>query len=75
MRRGTPAAGPGGEPIPNRRAALIQANLLQRDAAEHHVLVVPSGQREVQLIATQAGLFLLGEPGARISLGVRSRTP
>jgi len=75
MGRGTPAASLGGEPIPNRRTALIQANLIQRDAAEHHVLVVRSGQREVQLIATQAGLFLLGEVVARISLGVRSSTP
>ena len=70
MCRGTPAAGPGGEPISNRRAALIQANLIQRDGAEHHVLVVRSDQREVQLVATQAGLFLLSEVVARISLGV-----
>ena len=48
---------------------------MQRDAAEHHVLVVRLGQREVQLIATQAGLFLLSEVLARISLGVRSSTP
>ncbi len=75
MCRGTPAAGLGGEPIPNRRAALIQANLTQRDAAEHHVLVVRFDQREVQLIATQAGLFLLSEVVARISLGIRSSTP
>jgi hypothetical protein len=52
---GTPAAGLGGEPKPNRRAALTQANLIQRDAAEHHVLVAQFDQREVQLIATQAG--------------------
>ncbi len=73
--RGTPAAGLGGEPVPNRRAALIQPNLMQRDGAEHHVLVVRSGQCEVQLIATQAGLFLLSEVVARISLGVGSSTP
>jgi hypothetical protein len=75
MRRGTPAAGLGGEPISNRRAALIQAYLIQRDAAEHQVLVVRFDQREVQLLATQAGLFLLSEVVARISLCVGRCTP
>src|SRR5580700_2369202 len=55
MCRGTPAAGLGGEPVPNRRAVLIQANFIQREAAEHRVLVVRSDQREVQRIAAQAG--------------------
>ena len=73
--RGTAAAGPGGEPVPDRRAAPIQANLLQRDAPEHHVLLAGSGQREVQRLATQAGLLLLSEPVARVILGVRSSTP
>ncbi len=73
--RGTPDAGLGDEPIPNRRAALIQANLIKRDAAEHHVLVVRLDQREVQLIATQAGLFLLSDVLARISLGVGGTWP
>ena len=70
-----PGREPRGEPVPDRRAALTQANLIQLDGAQHHVLVAGSGQREVQRLATQAGLFLLSEPGARIRLGVRSSTP
>src|ERR1700733_3316693 len=75
MCRETPAATLGGEPVSDRRAAMIQANLLQRDAAEHRGLIARLDQRKAQPLAAQAGLFLLSEEVARIGLGVRSSTP
>jgi hypothetical protein len=75
MSRNTPAASPGGEPVAERRAAPIKASVVQRAAAEHRGLVARPGQREIQLLTTQAGLFLPGEVAARVSLGVLSSSP
>ena len=47
MSRNTPAASLGGEPVAERRAALIKANVIQRAAAEHRGLVAWLDQREI----------------------------
>ena len=75
MRRNAPATSRSGEPVADRGAALIQANVLQRGAAEHRGQVARFDQREFELLTTHAGRFLLGEIAARVSLGVRSGSP
>ena len=54
MCREPPTASLGGEPIPDRRTAPIQANLMQGDAAGHHVLVARLGQRSCMLATSAA---------------------